>query len=535
MPKFTITINDISGGIAPTQYLAAENQYNFSLGIDPDFAIADSGAAGVRSSGILRPTAYETFDSTNLTGNPYWILTNPKNTNVYVYTDNGRLVRYSSGLTAASEVLDTTATASSGNGAAYYNNYIYMAKNTDIARWGPLDGTPAVTQDFWVTTLSLTALANTNYPLMRGAGRYPNHPMHVHVDNRLYIGDYDSATTTAATRGRGLIHWIRTTYGTAEGSANDGSTYNALDLPLGYMPTDIESYGTDLVIACIQGSDDTTIIQGKARLLFWKFGEDTFYREVPLEDPLVTALLYTNGTLYIWSGNSGAATGVGNGYRLSMYLGENKVKTLWTCEEGFSPPAGAVDALRSRIIWGSNVSYPASTAVVFAYGSHNEALPKAVHGIASVADGMITALKYVEHASGSLPRPVLGFRNETANSAAADVAMYKISTTYGTSYWRSRVYNIGQPFDIKRVYIPLGVAAAANTSITPTIYVDELSSSTALSTINNTTLANSERNYESRTTVSGRHNFLLELQWTGTALFPVTLPITIEGETKSGL
>ena len=42
-----------------------------------------------------------------------------------------------------------------------------------------------------------------------------------------------------------------------QGAGNNGTTYNALDLPLGFMPVDIESWGTDLVILAIQTSDTT--------------------------------------------------------------------------------------------------------------------------------------------------------------------------------------------------------------------------------------------------------------------------------------
>ena len=611
MAKQTIKIDNIFGGIAPTHYFAGVGQYNGAIAIDPDWAAADSGTNSVKASGLLRPTSFAEFSGALLTGNPYWILTNPKNALVYVNSNTGVALSYSSGLASETRIDDTftvtiaspgvfTSTAhglslndrvrlfttgalptglsadtryfvisagltadafelstteggsaintsgtqsgthsfavEAGNGAAYYNNYLYFFKDLDVSRYGPLDGTPSMVHGVWTASTlgTQTALVNTTYPSMRGSGVYPNHAAHVHNDNKLYFCDFDSTSSTAANRNRGLIHYIRTTFSTTEGTGNDASTYNALDLPLGYMPMDIESYGNDLVIAAIQGTTNTTLLQGKAALFFWDTVSSSFYRMVPIEDALVTALLFVNGVLYVFSGPAAAAGGAGNGWRISQYLGGNTLQTIYRAEEGFPPPAGAVDSLGDRIAWGTNITYPESGAVVMAYGSHKGNLPKGIHCIAlsdasaSSSDGMVTALKYVEHASGSLPRPIIGWRD------ASNVGLDRFNptvTTYGVSVWRSQVFNIGQSFKITRVFIPLAVAVAADMTLIPTLFVDDLSGSTALDTINSTNYTTSQRNIQYFPTVSGRHDLLLQLRWSGTALIPVGLPIEIDIET----
>jgi len=234
--------------------------------------------------------------------------------------------------------------------------------------------------------------------------------------------------------------------------------------------------------------------------------------------------------LYVFSGPAAAAGGAGNGWRISRYLGGNTLQTIYRSEEGFPPPAGAVDSYADRIIWGTNITYPENAAIVMAYGSHDGTLPKGVYSVAladasaSASDGMVTAVKYVEQASGSLPRPIIGWRDAT------NVGVDKVSTTYGVSVWRSQTYNVGRSFKIARIFIPLAAAVGANMTLIPTIFIDNLSGSTALATINNTNYAASERNIQYYPAIYGRHDFLLELRWSGTALLPVEVPIEIEIE-----
>lgn len=532
-----IVISNIWGGMAPSQYFAQDSQYLSGVGIDPDLSISDS-VGDRQTSGQLRPSAYSSFDGANVNANPYWVLTNPKNALIYAFLNNGRLISYTS--TFGTETLVGTVTTSSGNGAVYYNNYLYLSQNADIARYGPLDGSPSLTNAVWTgaTLGSQTALSNTTYPSIRGSGVIPNHAMHVHNDNKLYFCDYDSTTSTASTRGRGLIHWIRTTFSTTEGTGNDGSTYNALDLPHGFLPVDLESYGNDLVIAAIQ-TTNSTLQQGKAYLFFWDTISDSFYNAVELPDPLVTSLLSVNGRLHVFSGPISTGTDISNGYRISVYLGGKTVQQVYFSESGSPPLAGAVDSFGDRLVWGTFQQIPTTTASapqyygsVLALGSKDSRLASGVHGIinsqatGSAADGIVTAVKNVQQASFGSPRFVVGWRD------ASNFGLDNQGTTYGTAVWRSQMFKINQRFIIKRIRLNLGTAIAANHTITPTVFLDDFSSSstTGLTVINNTNYTGSQRHVEYYPDIVGDHNFCLELRWTGTALLPVLLPITIDFE-----
>ena len=126
-----------------------------------------------------------------------------------------------------------------------------------------------------------------------------------------------------------------------------------------------------------------------------------------------------------------------------------------------------------------------------------------------------------------ISRPVLfrrGFHNEMPTTYGID----QYSTT-GTlvSYMRWN-FNIGQKFSITKGSIPFAGAVAANTIITPKIYLDDLSSNVALTVINNTNYPSKRKVIYKGTELKnclGQNNFMLELAWTSTNPLPVALPI----------
>jgi hypothetical protein len=148
MSEITLTIDSIYGGQAPTKFFGKKGQFNSTIGIDPDFPISDSDT---EISGFIRPTAMEKFTGTTITGSPMWIATDPKDANIYIYDTDGKVYNTTSAL--GTPTLLTTLSTASGNGMEYYDNAMYIARNTDIARYTPLNGTPGFTTSYWVTTM----------------------------------------------------------------------------------------------------------------------------------------------------------------------------------------------------------------------------------------------------------------------------------------------------------------------------------------------------------------------------------------------
>lgn len=508
-----VTINSILGGMSSTQYFASEDSYQSSISIDPDMPIGSD----VKASGCLVPVVYEEFSGANITGYPKWIITNIKNTNLYIYNSDGKVVSYDYAL--ANETLVGTPTSGAGNGAVYYNNYIYFTTPTDVSRYGPLDGSASLVNNVWTgaTLGSLGGLTNTTYPTIKGVA-IPNHPMHYHGDLSVYFAD--------VVNGAGVLHRIKTTKSTAEGDTNDGSSFNALDLPKGWFITDIDSWGLDVAILAVQNSS-SVIEQGKSALFLWDpTNTNTFYRgPIFLPDPLATSMKNVNGRLYIWSGNAVS------GCRLSEYIGGDSISEIAFIEDGQLPMAGACDATGGRLVWGTTTTTPEASVSVMAYGSKNSKLQKVLHNIArstsTGANGVCTALKAVQQ--GSITQKlIIG----SGDDSAKQLDKYSTTGTYD-ALWRSKIITVGSRFTVDKLRIPLGTALAANQSLVCKIVYDDGSATKTLNTINTTNFTTGTRRiiFNQQDILDGsitpQNNFYIELNWAGTVNLPVIFPLEI--------
>lgn len=519
MARQTILIESILGGQSATQYFGKKGTFNSSIAIDPDLPIGSQ----IKTSGMIVPSRYEKFSGTEIDGFPNWIITQPKTTNSFVYTSAGKFHSFNSSIVMRttdekSTALPITITGGAGNGAFYYNNFVYLIEATDITQYGGMDqgASIAITANVWTGgKFGLTALTNTTYPSIRGTP-IPNHPAHVHGDNATYFGD--------VVDGQGVLHKLKTSETTIEGDTDDGSGFNVLDLPFGFFPTDVESWGTDIVVSTIQ-TLDSTINQGKAAIFLWDPTDTvSFYRgPIFLPDPLVTAMLNINGVVHIWSGNAN------NGVRLSRYIGGDVTEEILYLEEGVPPFAGAVDALGSRIAFGGFTTYPVSSASVLSYGSKRADLPKGLNNIvkstSAGATQMVFSLKYVQQTSNVAPRLIVGW----GDGSAKGLDKLSTSATYA-SVLRSEMINIGRKFEIEEIRIPLGATVATNMSIVPKILFDDLSSTVTLDTINPTNFSGKRKaiyKNPALKTARGENNFLLEFTHGGTVQLPILLPIEI--------
>ena len=119
----------------------------------------------------------------------------------------------------------------------------------------------------------------------------------------------------------------------------------------------------------------------------------------------------------------------------------------------------------------------------------------------------------------------------------SEYALFKKTTTYDFTCWRSQVYQIGRHFDVLQIKFTIVPDMAANMTIIPVLYFDNEDSSSVGTTINYTNYPNANRliSLSSDTfggAVHGKNNFFLELQFTGTALVAVGLPIAVDVEVE---
>lgn len=512
MPNQTIQIKSILGGESQMSLLSADDQYYRAEAIDPDFpCVSGSFSGNYLAGGVITPTNMAKFSSKGVDDKPLYFIYNPKNSDIiYVALLNGSLISYTNLLASETDIGQITGNVC--NGASYYNNYIYMASGTDVSRYGPLSDSPAIANTFWTSTLSKTALDNSFSSVC------PKHPMHVHTDNKLYIGDWDPNEL------KGIVHYIKTKKTTAPGDTDDVSLYNAIDLPFGYVVTDIDSYGTDLVIAASQVST-SFYNNGKACLFFWDTFSASFYQQIFLDDPVVSAIKNLKGSLYVYSGVGG-----GGSHKVGIYTGGENVTTIASFETGYPTYKGQIATNGDRVLFASRDVYGKVIAKSLGFkdsklngGSMPILTPYvSTSGASSATDGALAV-----HVQSGAPTVLIGYYNGTS---------YGIDKSRSGTYVSniiSQTYNIGSRFEIKKIRIPLSDAVGANTTITPLIYVDNgyttFSGTTyGLDVINNTNFSGKRNIIFEPKGIIGESNFNLKLSLTGSDGISVMLPITIE-------
>ena len=490
------------------------------------------------ASGLIRPVGVTNITTTTVGDILMWFRSEPKEGRIYIYDAEGSAY---SMLTPASSTVTPLSdggslTGSTGNGAEYYDNYIYFAKNTTIARYGPLDGTPAFDGNYWAATLSKTALVDTGYPKAPGILKeYPNHVMKRHSDGRLYIAD--------VVGNQGTIHYIKTTKSTVEGDTDDGSTFNALQFGPGLWPTAMENYGEHLAIALIESDGDGNVSrQQRAKIAFWDRVSSNFnqiiFDEFP--DAIITGLKNINGVLYVISGNNNFNRG---GFRISRYVGGFTFEEVYYSQTGQPPFPGAVDGSANRLLFASFTTIPETVPCVFSLGLQQAGLSNGLFNVMG-STNLIDAGSY--SSTGTLGT-ALTLRSDTdlgydgfilgwGTNGFSNGIQKSIVAGEGTDYseaiqvWWSKMFRIGRRFRITKIRIPLAEAVAANMIVTPKIYFDEGTTTKTLTTINNTNFSGQKTIVMRTDSAEGEHNFWLELRFTGSVLLAVGLPITIEIE-----
>lgn len=366
MAKFQIKIDTIFDGFTPSDLFGSAGQYETAIGIDPDMPISESGK---KAAGIIRPVNYESFSQDKVNSYPIAFITTPKNSNIYVVLANGRLLSYDSSF--ENETLLGTTSEAVAQGAFYHNNYICIMTNTDVSRYGPLSGTPALVNNVWTaaTLGSQTQLANTTYPVSLLSVPYLNHHGVTHSDGAAYFLDM--------LNGIGRVHKIQTTMGSFEGDTNSGSAYEVLDLPANYMPITICSVGNDLVVAA-SFTQNSIIHQGKAALFFFSPVDVTpsYYKSINIPYSICSVLTYNNGELLGFAGD------IRGGYSLFRYAGGDTVEPLKIIESGSPPLQNAHAAVGQKIVWAADNESPMVSSGLYGYSSKSGLFSRGLHHIA---------------------------------------------------------------------------------------------------------------------------------------------------------
>ena len=167
---------------------------------------------------------------------------------------------------------------------------------------------------------------------------------------------------------------------------------------------------------------------------------------------------------------------------------------------------------------------------LYAIGSRISKITRGLYNIMRTSTGTGTGVRLTsclipENTDFTNPVYLIGWGD---GSGTEEFGIDRNTSGYGAAKFQSEVFKVGMPFEVTRVKIPLNQAVAANMTITVKIYVDQESTSTTIGTISSTDF--SERFIDLHPNVRGKHDFFIELEWSGTEFLSVNLPIEIEGK-----
>lgn len=538
---FRIVIDNIFGGQSKYENFSSGDQFHSSVAIDPDLsAFPSSGDLQFQtrnSSGYLRPANVRSLTD-QLNFPPLWMITNPKTNIIYTYDAGGSVYSEISANNAPSSLGDLNdGGTATGNGAAYYDNYVYFARDTTIARYGPLDGVAAFTDDYWSSTLGKTALINTSYPAhpaMAGFIKVPNHVMLRHTDGKLYFAD--------VVGNQGVLHCISTSKASVEGDTDNGSTYNAIDFPYGMYISALASLGDKIAVALFERNSAGVQVSKKAKIAIWDPTNPTTYNLITDEefpDPMIYALSNGNGNLYIFSADLPTNS---RGVRITRYLGGYSFSEVAFIDFAFPPLQGGVITKLNKILFGSNTEVPVASGCVFSIGSKKSDISNAVFNVLGIltsttasagADVMITTLAETRNEGLFILNPELGWtdgNNGTGHNGTNGTR--EQSNVFAQASFRTKQYRMQDPFKITRLKIPIITDIQNSTSCTPKFLIDNSNSSTVAVAIDPVNYPlNDRRVIQKFENLTGNYNMQLQLDWkVSDDLLTLGFPIIIDGE-----
>lgn len=260
MAKKILTVKYFNGGIADSEKEGVKGAFSIAQNLD----IVTEPA-----SFTLNKRTTKDSGSTVVGLIKWFISGSPHNTNLYSVDDGGRIYQRTSGGTWS---LLRTVASCSGQGLEVFSNYLYYTQNTQVGRYGLLDGTPTFT-DNWQTGLTDTSATGKKFAPIKAFA------------NGLAVG-----------HGNKLAWW-------------DGSvwTLNRITLPTGFNIRSMEVIDEYLVISAWKGDSIITSEQGMA--FFWNGTSITYDFPIPIPDGGIMAvinsrnrllsLVNTDGTIYL--------------------------------------------------------------------------------------------------------------------------------------------------------------------------------------------------------------------------------------------
>ncbi len=253
MAKKVFLINQFYGGISEASKSGLKGSYGY--GDNLDFK-SDLDALTIQ----VKTTK---DSSTTIAALPKWIEHDPVTGDTFAYDEGGGFYKKHSGTWSAL----TSATTSHGQGMKVWNDYVYLRKDSAIARYGPLSSSPSIDQT-WQTSNVQTVTDHA--PILDFAGN-------------LYFGN-----------GRYLAGWDTSSF-----------TYNQVKLSVGWNIRDLAVIGDKLAMGGQQGSAVSSLENGLLALWDGTGVAGDGPTDFTYTSGAVNALGVIDNTLFIVAGSIG--------------------------------------------------------------------------------------------------------------------------------------------------------------------------------------------------------------------------------------
>ncbi len=203
MAKKIFLIDSFYGGVSEASKIGLKGGYYYGDNLDfkTDLNALSIGIKATKDSG------------STVTDLPKWIEHDPVTGDTFAYGDSGNFYIKHSGTWGTT----TNPTTAHGQGMKVWNDYVYLRKDSAIARYGPLSSSPSITQS-WQSSNVQTITDHA--PIIDFAGN-------LYFANGRYLGQWDTTT------------W----------------TYNQVKLATGWNIRSLVNIGSKLAMGCWQGSN----------------------------------------------------------------------------------------------------------------------------------------------------------------------------------------------------------------------------------------------------------------------------------------
>lgn len=383
--------------------------------------VVTATAHGMVANDTFVPSTTGALPTGMTAGTTYYVLTTDLTANTFKFsTSQGGSAVETTGTQSGTHSLYCT-TGATGQGLAIFEDYLIVARSTELDIYGPLSSSPTWMFS-WLTIDSDTlwhpmTISKNDFMLYGGAGKY------------VYSLEELTGQTFAPVRD----DYDTTTY---------TMTKQALDLPANYRIKCIEELGDNLMLGTWKG---TNIYDYRIADIFpWDRVSVSFYNPIQMSENGVNAMLSINGILYVLAGIEGKLYQCSGAQAFPIAQIPSSVSNL---EGGLYLDIypQAITNYKGRVTFGISSGGSASTIDGIGVWSLMQTSKGNIlsleHGVSTGNFGSATTMKIGSLLPITRDTILVGWRDDTSYGIDKTTATSRV-TSYG-GYFESAYYHVG--------------------------------------------------------------------------------------------